>query len=80
MDSLIRNPFGSPALIRKAYGEALVELGANRDDVVVLSADVQSSDFSYMFEDSDCEYICISFRHARTGNGANAPLLRWRKC
>jgi transketolase len=50
MDSLIRNPFGSPALIRKAYGEALVELGAQRDDVVVLSADVQSSDFSYMFE------------------------------
>jgi transketolase len=50
MDSLIRNPFGSPVLIRKAYGEALVELGAKRDDVVVLSADVQSSDFSYMFE------------------------------
>jgi transketolase len=36
--------------MRKAYGEALVELGAQRDDVVVLSADVQSSDFSYMFE------------------------------
>ena len=50
MESLIRNPFGSPALIRKAYGEALVELGAQRDDVVVLSADVQSSDFSYIFE------------------------------
>ncbi len=50
MDSLIRNPFGSPAPIRKAYGEALVELGAKREDVVVLSADVQSSDFSYMFE------------------------------
>src|SRR5258708_33366423 len=50
MDSLIRNPFGSPVLIRKAYGEALVELGAEREDVVVLSADVQSSDFSYMFE------------------------------
>jgi transketolase len=50
MDSLIRNPFGSPVLIRKAYGEALVELGAKRGDVVVLSADVQSSDFSYMFE------------------------------
>jgi transketolase len=50
MDGLIRNPFGSPVLIRKAYGEALVELGAKRDDVVVLSADVQSSDFSYMFE------------------------------
>ncbi len=50
MGSLIQNPFGSPALIRKAYGEALVELGAKRDDVVVLSADVQSSDYSYMFE------------------------------
>jgi transketolase len=50
MVSLIRNPFGSPAPIRKAYGEALVELGADRDDLVVLSADVQSSDFSYMFE------------------------------
>jgi Transketolase, C-terminal subunit len=50
MESLIRNPFGSPALIRKAYGEALVEIGAKRDDVVVLSADVQTSDFSYMFE------------------------------
>jgi transketolase len=52
MDSLIRNPFGSPAPIRKAYGEALVALGAEREDVVVLSADVQSSDFSYMFEDA----------------------------
>lgn len=50
MEGLIRNPFGSPALIRKAYGEALVALGAEREDVVVLSADVQSSDFSYMFE------------------------------
>lgn len=50
MESLIRNPFGSPVLIRKAYGEALVELGAQRDDLVVLSADVQSSDFSSMFE------------------------------
>jgi transketolase len=50
MASVIRDPFGSPALIRKAYGEALVELGAQRKDVVVLSADVQSSDFSYMFE------------------------------
>lgn len=50
MESLIRNPFGAPILIRKAYGEALVELGAQQDDLVVLSADVQSSDFSYMFE------------------------------
>ena len=50
MASLIRNPFGSSELMRKAYGEALVELGETRKDVVVLSADVNSSDFSYMFE------------------------------
>jgi transketolase len=50
MESVIRNPFGSPTPVRKAYGEALVQVGAQRDDVVVLSADVQSSDFSYMFE------------------------------
>jgi transketolase len=50
MESLIRNPLGSATSMRKAYGEALVELGRERDDVVVLSADVQSSDFSYMFE------------------------------
>ena len=50
MDSVIRNPFGGPSPMRKAYGEALVELGAQREDVVVLSADVQSSDFSSMFE------------------------------
>ncbi len=36
--------------MRNAYGEALVELGRSRQDIVVLSADVQSSDFSYMFE------------------------------
>jgi transketolase len=36
--------------MRKAYGEALVELGRARADVVVLSADVQISDFSFMFE------------------------------
>jgi len=50
MVNLIRDPFGSPVLMRKVYGEALVELGRVRQDVVVLSADVQSSDFSYMFE------------------------------
>ena len=50
MQSLIKNPLGSPAPMRQAYGEALVELGRERSDVVVLSADVQSSDFSYMFE------------------------------
>jgi transketolase len=50
MESIVRNPFGSPAPMRKAYGETLVKLGAEREDLVVLSADVQSSDFSYMFE------------------------------
>jgi transketolase len=50
MASLIRDPFGPSESMRKAYGEALVELGHARKDVVVLSADVQSSDFSNMFE------------------------------
>lgn len=35
--------------MRKAYGEALVELGRSNDNVVALSADVANSDFSYMF-------------------------------
>src|SRR5258708_5424097 len=52
MASLIRNPFGQPIMMRKAYGDALVELGQARKDVVVLSADVSSSDFSHMFEQS----------------------------
>src|ERR1700721_2005142 len=51
MASLIRSPFGQPILMRKAYGDALVELGHARKDVVVLSADVSSSDFSSMFEE-----------------------------
>jgi transketolase len=38
--------------MRKAYGDALVELGQVRNDVVVLSADVSSSDYSHMFEQS----------------------------
>jgi transketolase C-terminal domain/subunit len=50
MDGLIRDPLGSPSSTRKAYGEALVDLGRVRLDVVVLSADVQRSDFSSMFE------------------------------
>jgi transketolase len=52
MASLIRKPFGEPIVMRKAYGEALVELGRVREDIVVLSADVSNSDFSYMFEQS----------------------------
>ena len=50
MASLIQNAFGDPVVMRQAYGEALVELGRARRDVVVLSADVSNSDFSYMFE------------------------------
>ena len=52
MASLIRDPFGDAVLMRKAYGDALVELGRVRKDLVVLSADVQSSDFSYLFEEA----------------------------
>ena len=37
--------------MRKAYGEALVALGATNPNVVVLSADVSNSDFSYMFQE-----------------------------
>lgn len=50
MDSLVRQPFGEPVSMRDAYGRALVDLGAARDDLVVLSADVSNSDRSYMFE------------------------------
>lgn len=50
MSRLILDPFGPPVVMRKAYGEALVELGRARADVVVLSADVSNSDFSWMFE------------------------------
>jgi transketolase len=39
-------------LMRKAYGEALVQLGRDNPDVVVLSADVSNSDFSYMFQEA----------------------------
>jgi transketolase len=35
--------------MRKAYGEALVELGRMNPEVFALSADVSNSDFSYMF-------------------------------
>lgn len=52
MASLIRNPFGDAVLMRRAYGDALVELGRTRKDLVVLSADVQSSDFTNLFEEA----------------------------
>ena len=51
MAELVRDPFGEPVSMRKAYGQALVELGRAREDVVVLSADVSNSDHSYMFEE-----------------------------
>jgi transketolase len=39
-------------LMRKAYGEALVQLGHDNPAVVALSADVSNSDFSYMFQEA----------------------------
>jgi transketolase len=50
MDSLIRETFGDAVSMRQAYGAALVELGVERRDLIVLSADVSTSDFSFMFE------------------------------
>jgi transketolase len=50
MAELVRETFGEPILMRKSYGEALVALGKARQDIIVLSADVSNSDFSYMFE------------------------------
>jgi len=38
--------------MREVYGQTLVELGKTHPDVVVLSADVSNSDFSYMFEEA----------------------------
>jgi transketolase len=40
------------AAMRPAYGEALVALGTAREDVVVLSADVSNSDFSWRFAEA----------------------------
>jgi transketolase len=50
MTDLIRASFGQPVLMRKAYGEALVEVGKEQERLVVLSADVSNSDYSFMFE------------------------------
>lgn len=38
--------------MRPTFGRALVELGRGNPDVVVLSADVSNSDFTYMFQDA----------------------------
>jgi transketolase len=40
------------AAMRPAYGDALVQLGRDREDVVVLSADVSNSDFSFRFAEA----------------------------
>ncbi|MCZ7554321.1 MAG: hypothetical protein B6D39_07960 [Anaerolineae bacterium UTCFX2] len=40
------------SLMRQAYGQALVRLGEQNPDVVVLSADVSNSDFSAMFAEA----------------------------
>jgi transketolase len=50
MASVILEPAQPAESMRAAYGDALVELGRARPDVVGLSADVQSSDFSFRFE------------------------------
>ena len=44
--------------MRKAYGEALVQLGERYPEVVALSADVSNSDFSYMFQEKYPERFC----------------------
>ncbi len=46
----VRPEFGEAVSMRKAYGETLVEIGRLFPEVVVLSADVSNSDFSFMFE------------------------------
>jgi len=38
--------------MRKMYGETLVELGRKNPDLVVLTADVSTSDFSFMFQEA----------------------------
>ena len=50
MAGMIRDTFGAAIPMRRAYGDALVELGRERQDLVVLSADVSTSDFSNLFE------------------------------
>lgn len=50
MRKILKNSFEETVPMRKAYGEALVDIGKARSDVVVISADVCNSDFSYLFE------------------------------
>jgi len=51
MGKLVASSRGRIASMRKAYGEALVDLGRENPHVVVLSADVSNSDFSFMFQE-----------------------------
>lgn len=50
MGTIVRETFGEPFSARKAYGQALVEMGEHFPNMVVLSADVSNSDHSFMFE------------------------------
>jgi transketolase len=52
MGGLIRDTFGEAISARVAYGKALVKVGQDREDVVVLTADVCNSDHSYMFAEA----------------------------
>jgi transketolase len=45
-------PVGSRVALRQAYGEMLVALGAARDDVVVLDADVSLSTYAHLFAEA----------------------------
>lgn len=42
-------PMGELAPMRQAFGDALVELGRAHPEVVAITADVQTSDFSHLF-------------------------------
>ena len=52
--------------MRKAYGEALVKVGQDYPDVVVLSADVSNSDFSYMFEEKFPDHFAACWHAGET--------------
>ncbi len=43
---------GGLVAMRPVFGRALVELGRSNPDVVVLSADVSNSDFTYLFQEA----------------------------
>jgi transketolase len=46
---------GGQVALRQAYGDALVALGAAREDVVVLDADVRTSTYAHLFADAHPE-------------------------